>query len=141
MLKAALPRKTVKLLWSYHVYVGRISKLKKYEPGHSKIACAPMTRLIRVFAIRIKTLMILGYPQTIPRRLQSGCANAQADLSLRRAHVQSCRKCCAPAYISVIAIITQGHQSNVSLRRTFHSRLNGCFQLNAITLLTSKTYI
>ena len=30
------------------------------------------------------------------RRLRSACATAQADLSLRWAHMQSCRKCCAP---------------------------------------------
>ena len=46
-----------------------------FEPGHSisyKITCAPsedydqsarMRRLIRVFAVALKTLMILGYPE------------------------------------------------------------------------------
>ena len=30
------------------------------------------------------------------RGLRSACADAQADLSLRWVHMQSCRKCCAP---------------------------------------------
>ena len=80
-----------------------------YEPGHSisyKITCAPSEdldqpahprRLIRVFAFRWKTLWIFGYPQSAMRRLWSACADAQADQSLRRAHMQSCRKRWAPA--------------------------------------------
>ena len=47
--------------------------------------------------IRMKTLRILGYPQSALRRLRSDCADAQADLRLRKAHIQSCKKCFAPA--------------------------------------------
>ena len=36
----------------------------------------------------------------ILRRLWSDCVDAQADLSLRWAHMQSCRKCCVPAQSS-----------------------------------------
>ena len=35
------------------------------------------------------------------RRLWSACANAQAVLSLRSAHMRSCWKCCFPARISL----------------------------------------
>ena len=35
------------------------------------------------------------------RRLWSDCADAQADLSLRWAHIQYSRKCCAPAQFNL----------------------------------------
>ena len=80
-----------------------------YESGHNifyKIACAPIDdsgkpahpcSLIRVFARQS-----LGSQGSQPssggqRRLLSDCADAQADLSLRWAHMQSCRKCYVPA--------------------------------------------
>ena len=81
------------------------------EPGHSSfynILCAlsdgsdqpaHMRRLIRVFAVRLKRLWVIGYPLDALRRLRSDCADAQADLSLRWAHIQSWRKCCGPAQI------------------------------------------
>ena len=37
--------------------------------------------------------------KTALRRLWSDCADVLADLSLRWAHMQSCRKCCAPALL------------------------------------------
>ena len=51
------------------------------QPVHS---CS----LIRVFAVRLKTLWILAFSQ----------CHAQADLSLLLAYMQSCRKCCAPSH-------------------------------------------
>ena len=42
--------------------------------------------LIRVFAVRIKKAWVLSYPLSAQRRLWSGWADAQADLSLRWAH-------------------------------------------------------
>ena len=57
------------------------------EPGHSisyKIDCAPSEdsdqtarprSLIRVFAVRMKTLWVLGYPQSALRRFWSDCAD------------------------------------------------------------------
>ena len=50
-------------------------------------------RLIRVFAIRLKTLSILGYLQSSMWILWSDCADALAERNLRWAHKQSCRKC------------------------------------------------
>ena len=73
------------------------------EPGHSifyNILCAlsddsdqpaHMRRLIRVFAVRLTRLWVLGYPLDALRRLWSDCADAQADLSLRWAHIHSWR--------------------------------------------------
>ena len=45
-----------------------------------------------VFAVYLKTLWILGYPQSDLRIVWSDCAEAQADLSLRWVHMQSGRK-------------------------------------------------
>ena len=53
-----------------------------------------------VFSVRLKTLGVLGYPQSALQRLRSDCADAQSDVSLRWAHMQSCRKCCEPAQLS-----------------------------------------
>ena len=49
------------------------------QPGHPP-------SLIRVFAVRMKKGWILSYPLNAQRRLRSDWADAQADLSLRRAH-------------------------------------------------------
>ena len=48
-----------------------------------------------MFTAHLKTLWILGYPQCALQRLWSDYADAQADLSLRWAHMQSSRKCCS----------------------------------------------
>ena len=47
--------------------------------------------LIRVFVVRMKTICILGYPKCAQLRFWSDCANAQADLNLRGAHMFGCR--------------------------------------------------
>ena len=49
------------------------------QPGHPP-------SLIRVFTVRIKKALALGYPLSAQRRLWSDWADAQADLSLRWAH-------------------------------------------------------
>ena len=49
------------------------------QPGHSP-------RLIRVFAASMKKAWVLSYLLSAQRRLWSGWADAQADLSLRWAH-------------------------------------------------------
>ena len=49
------------------------------QPGHP-------SRLIRVFAVRMKKARVLSYPLSGQRRLWSDWADAQADLSLRVAH-------------------------------------------------------
>ena len=45
--------------------------------------------LIRVFAVRMKEAWVLSYPLSAQRRLRSDWADAQADLSLRWAHIHS----------------------------------------------------
>ena len=64
-------------------------------PVHSssyEIVCAPIEdsdqpahprSLIRVFAVRLKSLRIIGYPHNAPRRLLSDYVDAQADISLQ----------------------------------------------------------
>ena len=42
--------------------------------------------LISVFAVRMKKAWVLSYPLSVQQRLWSDWADAQADLSLRRAH-------------------------------------------------------
>ena len=43
--------------------------------------------LIRVFVVRTRNFCILGYPKCAQWRFWSDCANAQADLHLRWAHL------------------------------------------------------
>ena len=50
------------------------------QPGHPP-------SLIRVFAVRMKKSWVLSYPLSAHRRLWSDWADAQADLSLRWAHM------------------------------------------------------
>ena len=70
--------------------------IQKYESGQSishNIACPPSEHLdkpahshslIGVFAIRVKTFGILGYPKSALRRLWADCAEAQAITVLAR---------------------------------------------------------
>ena len=76
-----------------------------FEPRHvktNKMACAPSEdsdqpghprSLIRVFAVRMKKPWVLSYPVSAQRRLWSDWADAQADLSLRWAHMPFCWFC------------------------------------------------
>ena len=50
------------------------------QPGHPP-------SLTRVFAVRTKEAWVLSYPLSTQRRLWSDLADAQADLSLRWAHI------------------------------------------------------
>ena len=61
---------------------------------------APPHMMIRVYADCLKTLWIIGYPNNALKRLFSDCANAQADLSLRWAYMNCCRKWCARTHLS-----------------------------------------
>ena len=80
----------------FSIYLNRrVFVIIIYEPRHSisyKIACAGWS----VFAVRLKTLWIIGCPQSALWRHRSDCSGAQTDLSLRWAHLHFCRKCCAP---------------------------------------------
>ena len=59
-------------------------------------------RLIRVFAVRMKKANILSYPLSAQRRLWSAWASAQADLSLRSAHMSVCGFCHEVAHNSSV---------------------------------------
>ena len=69
------------------------------KPPHDKtnnVAVRPaktQISLIRVFAVRMKTAWILRYPLSAQRRLWSDWADAQADRSLRWAHMPFCWFC------------------------------------------------
>ena len=52
-----------------------------------KLACAYPRSLIRVFFVRMKKLWIICYTKQDPWWFWSDCANAQADLNLRWAHM------------------------------------------------------
>ena len=58
--------------------------------------------LIRVFAVRMMKAWTLSYPLSTQQRLWSDWADAQADLSLRWAHMSGCWFCHVAAHISVI---------------------------------------
>ena len=64
---------------------------------HVRPAKTHTRRLIRVFAVRLKTLWILGL-----RRLWSDCSDTQVDLCLRWTRIQYSRKCCVPAQLWII---------------------------------------
>ena len=56
------------------------------QPGHPP-------NLIRIFAVCMKKAWVLSYPMSTQRRLWSDWADAQADLSLRWAHMLFCWFC------------------------------------------------
>ena len=76
-----------------------------YEPPRdktNKMACATSEdsdqpghppSLVRVFAVRMKKASVLSYPLNAQRRLWSDWADAQADLSVRWAHMSFCWFC------------------------------------------------
>ena len=84
---------------------------KRYEPPRdktNKVACAPSEdsdqpghppSLIRVFAVRMKKAKVLSYPLSAKRSLWSDWADAQADLSLRWAHMSVCWFCHEAAHM------------------------------------------
>ena len=65
------------------------------QPGHPP-------SLIRVFTVCIKKALFLTYLFSAQRRLLSDWADAQADLSLRRAQWSFCRFCHEAALFSVL---------------------------------------
>ena len=58
----------------------------------SACAFAHPHSLIKVFVVCLKTVWILCHPLSAVWRLWSDCADAQADLSLRLAHMQCCSR-------------------------------------------------
>ena len=74
----------------------RTPKNEPHRDKTNKMACAPNEdsdqpghppSLIRVFAVRMWKAWVLSYPLSTQRRLWSDWADAQADLSLRWAHM------------------------------------------------------
>ena len=65
--------------------------LLEYAPNEVSDQTAHSRSLIRVFVVRMKKLCILGYPKCAQGRFRSVCANAQADLNLRWAHISEDR--------------------------------------------------
>ena len=63
-----------------------------FAPSKDSDQTAHPHSLIGVFAVLLKTL---------DPWLWSECTDAQSDLSLRWAHIQSYRKCCAPAHMRI----------------------------------------
>ena len=64
--------------------------------------------LIRVFAVRMKKAWVLSYPLNAQRRLWSDWTDAQADLSIRWAHMPFCWFCREAAHISSEFLASQG---------------------------------
>ena len=76
-----------------------------FKPPHdktNKMACAPSEdsdqlghppSLIRVFAVHMKKAWVLSYPLSAQQWLWSDWADAQADLSIRWAHMPFCWFC------------------------------------------------
>ena len=100
-----------------------VNKLWRYcrnEPPRDKakkMACAPSEdsdqtghppSLIIVFAVRMKKAWVLSYPLSAQRRLWSDWADAQADLSLRWAHMPFCWFCHKAAQI-LFHIVREDH--------------------------------
>ena len=89
------------------------------EPPHdktNKMACAPSEdsdqpghppSLIGVFAVRMKKAWALSYPLSAQRSLWSDWVDAQADLSLRWAHMPFCWFCHEAAHL--ISWLTNRH--------------------------------
>ena len=65
------------------------------QPGH----------LIRVFAVRMKKAWVLSYQLSAQQRLRSDWADAQADLSLRWAHMSVCWFCYEAAHFDHMLIL------------------------------------
>ena len=101
-----------------------------FAPGNSiyyKIACSPSQDSARPAHPRSVIRVFEGHwigsyqSKASQWRLWSACADAQADLSLRWAHIQSCRKCRAPtrALIKIRPTYKQrgmhGYENNLGL--------------------------
>ena len=69
----------------------------------SQLSILSLSNIIKPALTRLK-YEIKGFVQFhfLLRKLGSDCADVQADVSLRRARTQSCRKCFAPARLSNI---------------------------------------
>ena len=76
-----------------------------------------------VFAVRIKKPWILSYPLRAQRRLWSDWNDAQADISLRLAHMQFCLFCHAAALL-YCCLIFDSIKKNKTIKNIFSCRTN-----------------
>ena len=77
-----------------------MKKPTKWHEGPAKTQISLGIRPVwSVFAVRMKKAWVLSYPLSAQQRLWSDWADAQADLSLRWAHMQFCWFCHDTAHI------------------------------------------
>ena len=90
----------------------RVCKKTKWAASwqNQQNGCAPsedsdqpgnLPSLIRIVAVHMKKAWVLSYPLSAQRRLWSDWADAQADLSLRWAHIPFCWFCHVVAQIKM----------------------------------------
>ena len=115
MLHNASPRKQrlteISLPIQYHMDLGRSTTKKTKKNNNNKMTCASseysdqpahLHSLIRAFVVRVKKQWVLSYPLSAQRRLWSArTSDAQADLSLRWAHMSICWFCRAQAHFII----------------------------------------
>ena len=99
------------------------------QPGH-------LSSLIRVFTVCMKKAWVLSYPLSAQQRLRSAWADAQADLSLRWAHMPFCRFCHALARIYYEGSDQDTHLHH--LIKTFFVHLKGLHILGSFSDILYK---
>ena len=93
-----------------------------------------MSRLIRVIALRFLGSQTSKHYLDGRQRFYLERVEAQADLSLRGAHMQSSRKCCAPAQVLYACSDKQGGYVTWFFGRV-HTFLNARFKVRKLTFL------
>ena len=95
---------------SCHLHVSRI--VTKPTKWHVRPTKTPISLSIppvwSVFTVRLKKARLLSYSLSAQRRLWSDWADAQADLSLRWAHMPFCWFCHDAAHVSVHGVSVHG---------------------------------
>ena len=111
--------------------------LWSYEPPHDKTQqndlCAQrrLRSAWRVFEVRMKKHWVLSYPLSALRRLWSDWANAQADLSLRCAHMPYCLFCHEAAQLSRMCLVLFRRVESFCLNRGCTNTVNTKEKLTA----------
>ena len=120
---------TSNMIWAgpqHFLLIARASSEHSDQPAHP---CS----VIRVFAIHLKTLWILGYSQSACEDW-SDCA--KSDLSLRWAQMQSCRKCFQLIWHMVYNIFISPTQQAYN-----HFAQFDCLESNLETGLSMEIYL
>ena len=86
--------------------------------------------MIRVFAVRMKKAWVLSYPLSAPWKLWSDWADAQADLSLRWAHMpfSNCWFCHVAAHMCPLEATSETWLGTGSASWQFLSNYEGCLK-------------